>query len=51
MAADSTVSPYSTNPPGNAHDPPYGSNFRLIKTIESFSHSITASIVKKGVFI
>ncbi len=49
--ADSTVSPHSTNPPGNAHDILYGSYFRLINTIESSSHSITASTVKKGVFI
>ncbi len=26
--ADSTVSPNSTNPPGKAHDPLYGSYFR-----------------------
>jgi hypothetical protein len=44
--ADSTVSPHSTKPPGNAHEPLYGSFFRLIKTIESSSHIITASTVK-----
>lgn len=46
-AADSTVSPYSTKPPGKAHEPAYGEFLRFISTKESLS-VITVSTVKRG---
>ncbi len=49
-AANSTVSPYSTNPPGKAHDPLNGGFLRLMSTTELLC-VITVSTVKRGFFI
>lgn len=50
IAADSTVSPYSTKPPGKAHDPLYGGFLRFI-SITDLLWIITISTVKRGFLI
>jgi hypothetical protein len=50
MAAISTVSPYSTNPPGNAQEPLKGGFLRITNTTELFC-IITVSTVKRGFLI
>jgi hypothetical protein len=50
IAAISTVSPYSTNPPGKAHEPLNGGFLRFMSTTELLC-VITVSTVKRGFFI